>query len=1500
MNLQYLDMQDVKDAVDIGDYPKAGEELRAYFIRNKALRENVLGIPAQQTSSTKPAAAEALLNRTYTFQGVTHTFENGIDWLYNPTGRNGIALNPEWVVNTVRFRGLPVLANAYRTTKDERYAVELVYLMTDFIKKFPVPLNETHSGGIPSEFDNLMYSKLSVSSRLRSTVYSLFAIIESPSLDDDSFVTIMQGIYNHLLRMEKFPYLNYHNMGVTDAKVILEMAVVLPELNKSQEWMDWGWERGLDQMNGVVYPDGVEKELCPSYHTGVMNNFASFMEIANAAGNEVPSVFVQKLQKMAGFLMNLARPDGYLPAFNEVKQSDGASTAVRSRVRNIANATNENGVLRWYASSGSEGTPPEHTSTSFDWAGYYVMRSGWDRNANYMAIKAGPYGLAHQQEDKLSFELSANGEPFLIDPGFYTYDSGSIWRKYFRSSLAHNTVVPNGLSQMRNHQRSLWENNTLNDAIWLTNEKYDFLSAKYESGYAELIHVAGSTPSVLHEFGHQRDVLFIKPGLWLMIDWMDPGNSDENLYEALFQSQYPMSVSGKNLFIRGNQSGLYILPIEQEGQELQANVASEQLEPVRRGWIYKADSDQLVSMYAGAVAQRVTGKAVQAYFIVPGERAGSSAYTVRTFAIEGGGIGGELTGPDGKILTFIAQQEPGNEISGSGLVTRERICVVAEDEQWEVELDRKTHYVNAENTASGDGLTWEGAHTDLQAALDKARYGDQIWVAKGVYTPTVPADPSNVTVAERQASFRLSNGVAVYGGFAGTEISLDERDWKNNLTILSGDIDRNDEAIIITTPTTQIKGRNSYNVVNVSGTGSSAILDGFTITGGSADDVTFTGATDKERTGGGIYNSGGSPLLRNLDVSGNQADSRGGGLYVVNGTGHTVLTNVTIRNNRVTAASSLGGGIFNAGRMTITNSEIAKNVAGYGGGFHTWGATSTTMVNVLIYGNEAIHTSGTGGGIRADGADLLSLTNVTISGNKAATGAGIRNQVRGSTGINALPIINNSIIWGNTNLSGTENSTINVSNVNASNGINVGVNSGKSNNNLINGNDGGSNIADIPSGLTVGDLFEAPAAGIYLLRESSPAIDAGSNEVLWSALQSSGGGEGNPMPTKGIDAAWGTDLDGNRRVQGTNVDIGAFERSYAREIPVLNVLWSENEVPEVGIKLRYGDTGILKVIHSNTDLPAPVVSVVSNPEPEPLLHFSIPSPGTFDATAIRSGESTLIVSLEETDFFEGVEQVLNIQVDPVEVVVTAAIQHKVYGKDDPELTFTAVGLINDDTESTAFSGSLSREEGENVGVYAIGQGTLSSSNYTIHFTGAEFSITKAGQQISLSAPGEVLLSDGVVELPVSSNSNLPVTLAVDDVTVATVSAHSLVLYRGGLIVVTATQAGDDNHEPADPVKATIEVVNDKVEAVQVNSALSPNGDGINDILVIQGIHRYPDNKMIIFDQYGKVRAEIVGYDNRRNVFSGEGTLDGTYFYKLEYLDKGRRKRMQGFFTLKRN
>lgn len=675
LDYKILGLKPVKSAIDANDYKKASVALHKYFVTNKKLVQKVFHIQPLQQSSAKQPAAEQLLNRTYSYQGVTYTFKNGIDWLYNPTGKNGFELNPEWVVNTVRFRGLPFLAKAYRETGDERYAEELVNLMRDFIEKFPVPLNEKQTGDIPSEFDRLMYSKLSVSSRLRNTVYALFSVIESPHLKNEDFIIILQGIYNHSLRMEKYPYLNYHNMGVADAHVLQEVSLAFPEFKKSGEWANWALKRGLDQMEHVVYPDGVEKELCPRYHQGVMGEFAKFMEVAQSAGNKAPVEFVDKLKSMARFLVDFSRPDGTIPAFNEMVQNHGDGNKTRQKVRNIANVTNDDGILKWFGSNGAQGTKPGYNSVAFKWSGYYVMRSGWDKNDNYMAIKAGPYGLAHQQEDKLSFELFANGEPFLIDPGFYIYNKASIWRKYYRSSLAHNTVAPNGLSQLREGQRVLYENKEPNDALWISNDKYDFLSAVYNNGYADFNYIGEKKTETLQKVNHQRDILFVKPGIWLMIDWLQSEKPEETLYEALFQSEFPAIVSGKNLVIQGNASNLLILPVEAIGKNTETNIVKGQTEPIRRGWIYKVNSKENQAISTGIISQKATGNTAQAYFIIPDKGHDISSYKIKMFKIAGG-ISGQIIGPEGLSLTFIAQQKSGKSISISGLETSARLKVI--------------------------------------------------------------------------------------------------------------------------------------------------------------------------------------------------------------------------------------------------------------------------------------------------------------------------------------------------------------------------------------------------------------------------------------------------------------------------------------------------------------------------------------------------------------------------------------------------------------------------------------------------------------------------------------------------------------------------------------------------------------------------------------------------------------------------------------------------------
>src|SRR5690606_37343566 len=130
----------------------------------------------------------------------------------------------------------------------------------------------------------------------------------------------------------------------------------------------------------------------------------------------------------------------------------------------------------------------------------------------------------------------------------------------------------------------------------------------------------------------------------------------------------------------------------------------------------------------------------------------------------------------------------------------------------------KVLFVN-QNVTGGNksGDSWGDAMPELFTALHWASENWnaetdgtlQIWVAAGLYYPTDD-------LAKRNESFRLINGVEIYGGFSGVETTLEERDWKQYKTILSGDIGADDTQAVIDDPNPtgmQIVGNNSYNVV---------------------------------------------------------------------------------------------------------------------------------------------------------------------------------------------------------------------------------------------------------------------------------------------------------------------------------------------------------------------------------------------------------------------------------------------------------------------------------------------------------------------------------------------------------------------------------------------------------------------------------------------------------------------------------------------------------------
>ncbi|NGM89837.1 hypothetical protein G5B35_21285 [Parapusillimonas sp. SGNA-6] len=155
------------------------------------------------------------------------------------------------------------------------------------------------------------------------------------------------------------------------------------------------------------------------------------------------------------------------------------------------------------------------------------------------------------------------------------------------------------------------------------------------------------------------------------------------MYEALFQSEHPIAVSDNKLTVQGKKSNLHILPIRQDNKSMQTGVIKGQTEPIRRGWIYKVDQKENVPISTGTVSHKATGNTVQAYFIVPGKGTKASAYEVKTFNVEGG-IGGQLIGPNGFSMTFVAQQRPGKEIAANGLKTTARLCFSDGKEKFEV------------------------------------------------------------------------------------------------------------------------------------------------------------------------------------------------------------------------------------------------------------------------------------------------------------------------------------------------------------------------------------------------------------------------------------------------------------------------------------------------------------------------------------------------------------------------------------------------------------------------------------------------------------------------------------------------------------------------------------------------------------------------------------------------------------------------------------------------
>lgn len=432
------------------------------------------------------------------------------------------------------------------------------------------------------------------------------------------------------------------------------------------------------------------------------------------------------------------------------------------------------------------------------------------------------------------------------------------------------------------------------------------------------------------------------------------------------------------------------------------------------------------------------------------------------------------------------------------------------------------YHVRTNGIDTASGASWADAQSRINNALASATAGDSIWVAAGTYF-------------ERLV---LKAGVGVFGGFAGTETDLTQRDWRVNRTV----VDAGGQGIGVT----------------IQGGGPDTILDGLTVQNGRG-------------TGIGCYDTG--CVIRNNVIRANMANDSlayGGGIYIrgVLGGGAPRIE----RNHILDNYSFDGGGIACIDASPrIAHNVIAWNTAQQnGGGISCWKNSSPRIENNLIAGNIASWIADTvvpvgGGGIFATADDLdgrphptavsapVILNNV-IAANGGKRGGGIA-LIDSNGGVpmvaNNTVVANNGsgIFWGSSSLPGVATRPQIFNNLVAFNPWGLEQAEGTPSNpgiefNCVYGNAlfgqsgdyrGLGDRAGLQGNISADPLLANYAFGNLHLQPGSPCIDAGK------------------LP-EGADA-W-VDMDEQGRVMGPAVDIGADEADgtvWDAVVPVFHV-----------------------------------------------------------------------------------------------------------------------------------------------------------------------------------------------------------------------------------------------------------------------------------------------------------------------------------------------------------
>lgn len=432
-----------------------------------------------------------VLQHTFTFFAYRFQAPPDIDW-----NEKLDAWDPEfnWWMN--RFLFLKVLSERTIATGDRKYVRKGFDLMLDWVRKNPVEQAAQAWAA---------WRSLEVGLRLAYWIPFLATHARDPEvLSDVEWNLLLRSMWEQANYLKNVSGPGRNNWGLMEMAGLGMTALFCPELNGSQEWLEFVWDTQTKDAELQLYPDGSQVEMSPIYEVTVMLSFLKTAHLAKQLGRPVPAPVTSAICRTAGYLARVRHPDGSLPAHN-----DGD---LLNLDRLLAAALREFGAedlqALWLVTRGQEGRSPADFSWFFPYSGVAAYRDGFSSESMYLHFDTGPFGVAHQHEDALSIEFWFNNQMFIIEPGRYHYVNSPM-RAYLVSSLAHSTISVDGAGQQARSFPDRWRCTDPLSGNAQTLGPIRYVEGTYALGYS-----APSAGAVIH----RRRVFFVDAGYVLLVD----------------------------------------------------------------------------------------------------------------------------------------------------------------------------------------------------------------------------------------------------------------------------------------------------------------------------------------------------------------------------------------------------------------------------------------------------------------------------------------------------------------------------------------------------------------------------------------------------------------------------------------------------------------------------------------------------------------------------------------------------------------------------------------------------------------------------------------------------------------------------------------------------------------------------------------------------------------------------------------------------------------------